>query len=837
MNRISNASRYIWLFNKNKQLMKKSISLLIGLCLAVFSFGQTDKPHYPIQPVPFTDVKITDHFWAPRLETVRTVTLPYTFGQCEESGRVKNFDIAAGNANGSFCGIYGFDDSDVYKIIEGASYSMQVHPDPNMDNYVDGLIAKIKQAQEPDGYLYTWRTINEKERAAGAEKKDKTGDYYKGTDKRWVHEDEHSHETYNLGHLYEAAVAHFLATGKRSLLDIATKSADLVDKNFGWEKGKLQQATGHQEIELGLAKLYMVTGEKRYLNLAKFFLDVRGYKDEEYNQNHKKVKDQREIVGHAVRACYMYAAMADVAALTGSQDYLPALNSIWEDVVGKKMYVTGGIGSSGSNEGFSKPYDLPNYSAYNETCASIAFVFWNQRMFQLTGESKYIDVLEKTLYNALDAGLSLSGDRFFYPNPLESRKNVERSPWFQCACCPSNVARFFPSLPGYVFAKRDNEVFVNLYATSETTVENINSRKQAVKVHIAQQSEYPYDGKIAIAVEPEKPNSFTLNLRIPGWAQGDAVPFDLYGFANHDGSQVQVLLNGKKYFGKIVNGYMAIERKWKSGDTVNLILPMPIVQVKGNSKIEADNDRYAIQRGPLVYALEGKDQPDERILSIYVPKETEFASQFEPELLGGVQTISFQGGLVEKKTAPDAGDLKPMKLKAIPYFVWANRGKDNMLVWMPNSFESVRPLAQPTIASKSKITASEGAKGELSAVADQWKPKNSDDHENPYVHWWPNFGSTEWIQYDFEKEEQVGTARIYWFDDEASQGGCRVPKSFVIKYLENGEWKNCYSHDGWKVVKDGWSEVEFEPVKTTALRLEFIGKEGVSLGVHEWEVK
>ncbi len=815
--------------------MKHFYFLFSGVLLPFLGYSQADKPHYPIQPVPFTDVKITDQFWAPRLETIRTVTLPYTFQQCEETGRVKNFDIAAGNATGSFCGVYGFDDSDVYKIIEGAAYSMQVHPDPKLDGYVDSLIEKVRLAQEPDGYLYTWRTINEREKAAGIAKKDVTGDYYKGTDQRWIHEDKHSHETYNLGHLYEAAVAHHLATGKRNLLDIAIKSANLLEKTFGW--GKLQQAPGHQEIELGLTKLYLVTGEKKYLDLAKFFLDVRGYANEEYSQNHKKVTEQKEIVGHAVRACYMYASMADVAALTGSMEYIPALNSLWEDVVGKKMYVTGGIGSSGSNEGFSKPYDLPNYSAYCETCSSIAFVYWNQRMFQLTGESKYIDVLERTLYNALDAGLSQTGDRFFYPNPLESRKNVERSPWFQCACCPSNVARFFPSIPGYVFAKRENEVFVNLYTTSETTVENVNSKGQSVKVKIAQQTDYPWDGKITLSVEPEKPNTFTLKLRIPGWVQGDAVPFDLYGFANHDGSQVQVHLNGKKILGGIKDGYMTIERKWKPGDVVSLVLPMPVQQVKGNSKIEATNDRYALQRGPLVYCIEGRDQPDERVLSAYIPKNTAFASQYEAGLLGGVQTITFEGALVKKKTAPDQGDLMPMKFKAIPYYAWANRGRDNMLVWLPNSFESVRPMSQPTLAARSKTTASEGMRGELSAVVDQWIPKHSDDHENPYVHWWPHFGSTEWVQYDFEKEEQVGSSRIYWFDDESSGGGCRVPKSFVIKYLENGEWKKCYSHDGFKVVKDGWSDVDFEPVKTTALRLEILLQDGVSSGVHEWEVR
>lgn len=790
---------------------------------------------YAIRAIPFTQVKLNDAYWLPRLETVRTVTLPYTFDQLESTGRVKNFEIAGGSAEGAFCGVYAFDDSDVYKVIEGAAYSLQVHPDPKLEAHVDGLIQKIAAAQEPDGYLYTWSTIRDREVAKGAQKEAVKGDFYKGSDQRWVNEDKHSHELYNMGHLYEAAVAYYQATGKRSLLDIALKNADLVAKTFGW--GKLEKATGHQEIEIGLVKLYQVTGEKRYLDLARFFLDVRGY-GEAYMQNHEKVRSQKEIAGHAVRACYMYAAMTDITGLSGSTEYAEAINNIWNDVVGTKMYVTGGIGSTGSNEGFSSPYDLPNYSAYCETCSSIAFVLWNQRMFQLTGNSKYVDVLERTLYNALDAGLSRSGDRFFYPNPLESRKNVERSPWFTCACCPSNVARFFPSIPGYVYAQRGNEVYVNLYTTSETTVQNINSKLQSVNVKVSQTTNYPWDGKVTVRVSPEKPNTFTLKLRIPGWAQGDAVPYDLYSFGGQDGSQVSLKLNDKVVLADVRYGYATIERKWKEGDVVELILPMPVRPVLANSKVEADAGRMALQRGPLVYCLEGKDQPDERILSVLVDQSaTEFSTQFEGSLLGGVQTITFDGGLVKKKTAPDQAELEKLKLKAIPYPFWANRGKDNMLVWLPYQVESAKALSQPTLASRSQATASEGVKGELSAVADQWLPKHSDDHENEYVHWWPKFGSTEWLQYDFDKPEQVGTVRVYWFDDENSHGGCRVPKSWRVLYLENGQWKPAYAPAGYTVTKDAWNEVQFEPVKTTALRLEITGQDGVSVGVHEWEVR
>ena len=812
--------------------MKKCLLLLTILTLANLASSQSTT--YPVKPIPFTDVKITDHFWAPRIETVRKVTIPYALQQCEQTGRVKNFEIAGGSTEGAFCTQYAFDDSDVYKIIEGAAYSLHVQPDTALENYVDRLIDKIAAAQEPDGYLYTWRTIYDKEKAAGVVKEATKSQFHRGSDTRWEREDQHSHELYNMGHLYEAAVAYFQATGKRKLLDVALKNADLVDKTFGW--GKMEKATGHQEIEIGLVKLYNLTNEKRYLDLAKFFLDVRGY-GEAYMQNHQKVKDQREIAGHAVRACYMYAAMSDVTSLTGSEEYLPALNALWEDVVGKKMYVTGGIGSAGSNEGFTEAYDLPNFSAYCETCASIAFVLWNQRMFQLTANGQYIDVMERTLYNSLDAGLSLSGDRFFYPNPLESRKNVERSPWFACACCPGNVARFFPSLPGYVYAKRGNEVYVNLFTTSETTVENVNSRLQIIPVTISQETNYPWDGKVNITVNPKKPNTFTLKIRIPGWARGDAVPGDLYSFQNRDDSQIFLKVDGKTTPVEVRNGYAIIERKWRKNDVVELALPMPVRHVIANSKVEDDADRMALQRGPLVYCLEGKDQPDQRVLNMLVEAEAEISSQFEPNLTGGVQTLSLDGFLVKNKTAPDQGDLEKLKLKAIPYFAWANRGKDNMLVWLPSNLRAARPVAQPTIASKSKISASEGVKGPLESVADQYLPANSADEENTFVHWWPKFGTTEWLQYDFEKPEQVGAVRVYWFDDEATDGGCRVPKSWRVLYFENGAWKPVYHEIGSETTKDDWNELQFEPVRTTALRLEITGQDGVSVGVHEWVVE
>jgi len=808
------------------------ISRLLPFVLALgtsVTIAQTTQRAYPIQPIPFTAVSIADHFWMPRLETVKRTTIPYAFDQCEQTGRIKNFEIAGALADGSFCSKYAFDDSDVYKVMEGAAYALQVHPDPALEKYLDSLIAKIAAAQEPDGYLYTWRTIYDREKAAGKVKEPTLGQFHRGSDTRWQREDQHSHELYNVGHLYEAAVAHHLATGKRSLLDVALKNAELVEASFGW--GKIEKATGHQEIELGLAKLYLLTGERKYLDLAKFFLDVRGYGDE-YMQNHKKVKDQTEIVGHAVRACYMFAAMADVTALTGDQTYMPALKSLWQDVVGRKMYITGGIGSSGSNEGFSKPYDLPNYSAYCETCSSIAFVLWAQRMFLLTGESQYIDVLERTLYNALNAGLSFTGDRFFYPNPLESRKNVERSPWFACACCPSNVARFFPSLPGYVYAHTDNALYLNLFATSKTTVGYRNAGTENVPVTIRQESNYPWEGRIVVRVESREPVPFSMKLRIPGWATGDAVPFDLYEFQGKPTGSITLTVNGKPLPLKTDRGYAVIERTWKQGDSVEWVLPMPVQRVVAHPNVEENRNMAALQRGPIVYCLEGKDQPDERVLNLFVPDETTYSSQFESGLLSGVQTISFAGNLVK-----DPGSYLPLKLKAIPYYSWANRGKDNMVVWLPYELSAARPVTQPTIASKSRIMASDGVKGELAAIADQYLPQSSSDDATPLVHWWPRKGTAEWLQYDFDQAEQVGTVRVYWVDETVTGGEVRAPRSWKVRYLENGEWKNAYAPDGFPVEKDFWSEAQFEPVKTKALRIEFTAQVDAAVGVHEWEVR
>ncbi len=812
--------------------MSKSVRALVYSLLfsPLYLWGQ-----YPIEAIPFTQVKFQDRFWADRQRVVREVTIPHTFLKNRETNRDRNFLRAAGLEEGPFCTVYPFDDTDVYKSIEGAAYSLQNRPDPKLEAKVDSLISTIAAAQEPDGYLYTWRSIAEKRQQKGlwSTEDEKKTNMVKVVEPRWNREDQASHELYNAGHLYEAAIAWKQATGKDNLLKVALKNAELVLQDFS--ESKLKKAPGHQVIEMALVRLYEHTKDQRYLNQAKFFLDARGYGDP-YQQNHQKVKDQREAVGHAVRAGYMFISTCDVAAHAHTQEYQEATEAVWSDIVLRKMYVTGGVGASGSNEGFAKPYDLPNYSAYCETCSSISFVMWGRRMFQLSGDSKYVDVMERTLYNALNAGLSQKGDSFFYPNPLESRKNVERVPWFTCACCPPNLTRFFSSLSEYVCGQKGNDVYVNLYAASEANLKLKDKNGKTVPLNLKQVGNFPWEDRLKIMVTPDKVQNFSLKLRIPGWARGEASPGGLYQFVNFQG-QMEVKVNGQMQAIKLEQGYLVLSRKWKKGDIVELKFPMTPQLIKADERLEAAKGRLAIQRGPMVYCLEGKDQTDDRILNVLLDEKASFSSQYDPNLFGGISTVSFQGSLLKKM--PEAGngaELQPLALKAIPYFLWANRGKDNMLVWLPSQLQAARPLNRPTLANSSKISASEGQKGPLSAVSDQYLPNNSNDHSNPYIHWWPKFGEKVWLQFDFPQAEQVGTAKVYWFDDEDQQGGCRVPSSWSIQYLEDGQWKNAYSHTGFKVQKDAWNEVQFEPVKTTALRLVFQGKEGVSVGVHEWEV-
>ena len=795
----------------------KRAHLLFGLIFPVISIfffltgcEKKKKPELlagKIKGVPFNQVQVTDNFFSKRIETNRTVTIPAIFKKCEETGTIDNFAIAGGLKEGDYKGVYPFNDTDVYKTIEAASYSLAVHPDAELDKYLDGLIELIAAAQEDDGYLYTARTTNAK-----------SVKWPLG--RRWGNEKDNSHELYNMGHLYEAAVAHYYATGKHSLLDIALKNAELLCDTFG--PGRLQTAPGHQVIEMGLVKLYQATGEEKFWKLAKFFLDIRGPGGEEYKQTHKKIIDQDEAVGHAVRAVYMYSAMADIAALTNDQEYLNALDKLWDNLVTKKMYITGGIGSNPSNEGFGPNYDLPNMSAYCETCASIGNIFFNQRMFLLYGDAKYIDVLERTLYNALLSGISLDGKLFFYPNPLASRGQHTRSEWFVCACCTGNIARCIASVPGYIYAHTDNSIYINLFVAGRTKVklgDNI--------VQVTQQTNYPWDGMVKVILEPDRSEEYTVLIRIPGWAANEPLTGDLYSYIDAGDQQLSLKLNGTPTSFDIEKGFVRIRRQWEKSDIVELNLPMPIRRVAANNLVEADRGRIALQRGPVVYCVEWPDVDDGGVLNLLLPADAPLQSEYRPDLLGGVTVI--------KAKAASYDFLKGRQEKnfvAIPYYAWAHRGPGEMAVWLAAEESALEPLGSPTVAEKSSVSSSVKGIG-IEALNDRLEPAGSSDSSVPVFSFWPQKGSMEWVEYDFPQIYEPSIVDVYWLMDEDNA----PPESWKIQFKEGDQWKDVWTTGVYGLETGKFNRVIFETVRTNALRLEIKMKDGFSAGIYEWRVK
>ena len=808
--------------------MKRTALLALAVAVCLGAGAQTKGSHgYPITPVPFTKVKVTDSFWGQRLKASRDVTIPLAFSKCEETGRYTNFEKAANPSDSYEVKGYSFDDTDVYKTIEGASYSLQTYPDKKLVHYIDSVLDIVAKAQEKDGYLYTSRTMNPKHPHEWA------------GDKRWSKVEDLSHEFYNLGHMVEGAVAHFQATGSRKFLDIACRYADCVCREIGTKPGQVCVVPGHQIAEMALCKLYVLTGEQRYLDQAKFFLDYRGKTTikTEYSQSHKPVVEQDEAVGHAVRAAYMYAGMADVAALTGDKSYINAIDNIWNNIVEKKLYITGGIGATNNGEAFGKNYELPNMSAYCETCAAIGNVYVNYRLFLLHGESKYYDVLERSLYNGLISGVSLDGGGFFYPNPLESMGQHQRQPWFGCACCPSNIARFIPSLPGYVYAVNKRDVYVNLFMS------NTSQLSVAGKgITLEQQTQYPWDGDIAIKVAANKAGQWAMKVRIPGWVRNEVVPSNLYEFTDNLRPQYNITVNGNAVNGKLTDdGYFTIDRKWKKGDVVRVHFDMDPRTVRANNNVEADRGFVAIERGPLVYCAEWPDN-DFDIMGALVnqspkmtvedgtlhAKDKKVADYYIKVIKTDAQLLSFdkQGRL----------NTKDVKLSLIPYYAWCHRGSGKMRVWLSQDLSSSRPEQPATLASLSKVTASTPA-ASLSAVNDRLVPKDGTDRSMPYYHWWPKQGVTEWIAYEFPEASTVQSSTVYWYDD-GPWGGCRVPKAWRIFFKnDNGEWQSVSGADKYPTTKGTACTVNFEPVKTKAIKIEIDLPSENSAGLFEWSVK
>lgn len=774
----------------------------------------------PIIPVRFTDVRVDDEFWSKRLDINRTVSIPHALAQCELTGRVKNFETAdsvlrGAISEGKFCGRYGFDDSDVYKVIEGVAYALHTRYDAALDARVDTLIEKIGKAQEPDGYLYTMRTI--KPEASWAPE-------------RWVKDRmQGSHELYNAGHLYEAAAAHFYATGKRNLLDIALKNADLLVETFGPDK--MHTVPGHEVTELGLVRLYQVTGKREYLDLADFFIRERGHGSPEgqsYNQDNIPVLEQTEAVGHAVRAGYLYAGMADVAALKGDSAYMPVLEKIWDDVVSHKIYLTGGVGAVGKIEGYGPAYELPNMSAYCETCADIALVYWNHRMFLHSGDAKYLDIVERVIYNGFLSGVSMTGDRFFYPNPLESITGAERSPWFTCACCPSNDVRFVASLPGYAYATGGNSLFVNLYMGGTASVHMADRI-----VQLRQRSRYPWAGDVSMTIGLSAPDSFSVKLRIPGWAMGHPVPSSLYTYDDSIRPAITIAVNGVAQRAVLEQGFAVINRQWQPGDRIDLSLPMPVQRVRAHENIIDDRGKVAFERGPIVFCLEGPDQPDPWLLDSVIPDTAVIQSSFNRNLLGGVQVLTGTA-FSSRRTANGGREIGPARhFTAIPYYAWAHRGLFQMTVWPARTLEAAKPSPSPTLAFKSALATSGGRNPE--AIKDQILPSSSNDGLTPYFHWWPKKGTTEWVQYHLPEKTTVSSVTVHWYDD-GSDGECRLPASWEIQYHDGTAWRSVANPSSMECILNAPSTVTFDPVETTDVRLMITLPSGFSSGLYEWSL-
>jgi len=781
---------------------------------------------YPYSLPSMGDVSVTGGFWLPRIETNRLVTLRSDFAKCRETGRIANFTNAAVRAWGTHKGMY-YDDSDVYKVMEGAAYCLAEHPDPELDAYMTWLIGQMAKAQEPDGYLYTARTLG-------------AGSVRKWPRWEWLHT---GHELYNMGHMIEAAVALKEATGRTDFMDIAVKNADLICRTFGYGPTEIRDTSGHQEIELALCRLFRATGERRYLEKAKFFLDMRGRRDLRRTwgvdlQDHLPVLEQNEALGHAVRAAYMYSGMADVSVLLGERAYADAIARLWENVVSRKLHLTGGIGArrharhpkwGDACEAFSVEYDLPNEGSYLETCAAIANALWNVRMFRISGESKYIDVAERAIYNNVLSGVSLRGDEFFYQNPMASKSGYRRFKWTGCSCCPVNVVRFIPQVPTFAYAARQNSAYVNLFVESDVTL-----HLGCGDVKLSQKTDYPWSGDVRISVAPPEDGAkFALNVRIPGWCVGQPVPSDLYRQVEPGTSaDFAVKVNGHIF--NICpwpdNGYCVIDRAWKAGDTVEISMNMPVRRIKAHDKVVADKGRLAFERGPVVYCAEGEDN-EGRVRNKAVASDAEL-TQTTCCILGNTYPAFTVPATAMRLTRRDY-KTSPATLKLIPYFAWCHRSAGEMQTWFP--VEASAENALPVVSVKASHC---NYSDTVDALFDSILPSASDDLTIPRFTFWSHLGTDEWVECSLEEPDEVTGVEVYWFDDEPKNGRCRLPKSWRVQWRpsEGAPWQDI-GGDG-AIAKNRFCALDFpSPVNAQAVRLRVKLQEGFSGGILELRLK
>ena len=766
-------------------------------------------PLAKLKPVPFNQVRIQDAFWSPRRETNRTVSIPHNLDMLEKAGNIRNFELAAAGARTGYSGPV-FMDSDLYKGLEAASYSLATHPDPALEKRLDSIIAKLAAAQQPDGYLNTHFQVN-------------------APDKRWTNLRDW-HELYCAGHLFEAAVAHYQATGKRNLLQVATRFADNIEAVFGDGPGQRLGYPGHPEIELALVKLWRVTGEQRYFNLARFFIENRGRKfyaqehnesldkyDGTYWQDDVPIREHRTIKGHAVRAGYLLSGVVDLATETQDQGLLQMVDRVWRNTTQRRMYVTGGIGPSAHNEGFTVDYDLPNQSAYQETCASVAMALWNHRLNLLYGDARYADLVERALYNGILAGVSLDGTRFFYVNPLASAGTHHRSGWFGCACCPPNVARTLSSLGGYAYAVSAQDIWVNLYLQGAAQITLGNA-----PVGLAVTTEYPWNGQVILKPKLAAPASFGLRLRIPGWCEG-----------------ATVRINGKEVRPPAIeSGYLVLQRRWRNNDTVELNLPMPVQKILANPRVKEDTGLFALQRGPIVYCLEAGDQTAP-LSALAIPAETEMRPEYRASLLGGVVVLKGEGMVADSqewsgRLYQASPQLHRVPVTAIPYYAWDNRAAGEMRIWLSPTPPAPKP-GGPEAAAKVSISF-QSANCQLEGIHDGVEPKSSSEQPAALCHWWPHKGTPEWVQYQWPKPVTVSGIKVYWFDD-SGRGECRLPARWKILYQENeGSWKPVNGASGFPVELNTWCVARFDAVSTTALRLAVDLPPNYAAGIHKWSV-
>ncbi|MGH9408499.1 MAG: glycoside hydrolase family 127 protein [Vicinamibacterales bacterium] len=752
-----------------RRALLQSALLLPALRLPRFSTAEIAGDAGELAPVPFNRVEIRDEFWAPRIDVNRRVSIWHCFD------RMKGNDAFG-----------------VSKLIEAAAYMLTLQADPKLEAYVDGRIAAMVASLQP--------------RLANPDLAVRIP-----------------------GHFLEAAVAYARATGKRQMLDAAIADGRLIDANFG--PGRKTYISEHEGQKIGLIAVARETGDDRYWRLAQFFLDARGRADyprkgvyatdRTYAQDQARVVDQRDAVGHCVRAMFLYIALTDLAAHTRDDRYRAAADAIWEDVVFRKMYVTGGIGSIRFHEQFGSPYEVPNLSAWSETCAAYGNAVWNHRMFLLHGDARYIDVMERVLYNAFADGVSLKGDRFFYQNPLKSFGDYERFEWINVPCCPPNVVRLTASIGGYVYAQAAHAIYVNLFVASRATLR----LDDGGTVTLTQQTRYPWDGRVTIAIESERAATFALLVRIPGWATGTAVPGDLYRYADVSAARPRLAVNGRGRPIDTAKGYARIDRMWKTGDVVEIDLPMPVRRVTANDGIREDRGMTALERGPLVYCAEWPDNGG-HALDVAVADDAALASEWRGELLGGTQVIT--GKVLALARAEDgiSTTARPHNLVAIPYHRWSNRGMGEMAVWMPRSAKDawIAPVPPAPITG---VRASEPAEkrwtgyndqnDDQGALYDGRDPLSSADESWRYVRLRPASGTPAWIEYSFASPATIASTAVYFFDDRRF---CSMPTSWRILYRDGDAWRPVTNRDPFPVAKDEFNRVRFDPVTTTAVRLE-----------------